>query len=353
MEKKIRVGIIGVGSISNVHIQSYQQTDSTEIVAFCDINEKQLKHMMEKYNVKNGYTSVEEMLEREELDAVSVCTWNSSHAECSIAALNHGVNVLCEKPMAMNAEEAQKMKEAAQKSGKLLMVGLVKRFGKDIQILKDLNQNNFFGDIYYIKSKYLRRNGSPGGWFSDKKRSGGGPLIDLGVHILDMMNYLYDCENPISVYGYTFGQIGNQLQIKKDVGYVSSTVSNDIYDVEDFAGAIIRFPNNKIAVLETSYNLFIEQDSEGMELFGDKGGAKIDNGVKLSGNICDYMTNSELLIDSKFDFSEAFLNEIKHYVDCVKNNTKCMANADDGIRNMKILDAIYQSAKIGHEVNFN
>ncbi|SHO47571.1 Gfo/Idh/MocA family protein [Anaerocolumna xylanovorans] len=350
MKKKIKIGIIGVGSISNVHIQSYQKIDSVEIAAFCDINEKQLKHMMDKYHVKNGYTSVEEMLDQEELDAVSVCTWNSGHAECSIAALNHGVNVLCEKPMAMNAEEALRMKQAAEKNGKLLMVGLVRRFGDDIQILRDLNQNKFFGDIYYVKSKYLRRSGSPGGWFSDKKRSGGGPLIDLGVHILDMMNYLLDCEEPVSVYGYTFDQIGDQVQIKKNAGYVSSTASSNIYDVEDFAGAVIRFSNNKIAVLETSYNLFIEHDSEGLELYGSEGGAKIDDGITLTNNVCDYMANNRLLIDSKFDFHKAFLKEIQHYINCITDKTECNANADDGIRNMKILDAVYQSAKVGHEV---
>lgn len=352
MKDKIKIGIIGVGSISNVHIQSYRQIDSVEIAAFCDINKNQLKRMMDKYQIAKGYTSVEEMLEKEDLDAVSVCTWNSCHAECSIAALNHGVNVICEKPMAMNTEEALKMKEAAEKNGKLLMVGLVKRFGNDIRILRDMNQNKFFGDIYYIKSKYLRRNGSPGGWFSDKQRSGGGPLIDLGVHILDMMNYLYDCEEPVSVYGYTFNQIGNQFQIKKKAGYVSSTVSNNIFDVEDFAGAIIRFPGNKIAVLETSYNLFIEQDMEGLELYGDKGGAKIEDGIRLTNNICSYMANSQLLINSKFDFDEAFLKEIKHFVDCITEHKECIATADDGIRNMKILDAIYESAKTGHEVVF-
>ncbi len=349
MEKKIKVGIIGVGSISNVHIQSYQQIKEVELVAFCDINEQRLKYMMEKYHVTRGYASAKEMLDQEELDAVSVCTWNSAHAECSIEALNHGVNVLCEKPMAMNADEAVQMKEAAERNGKLLMLGFVRRFGKDIQILRDLKHDNFFGELYYMKSQYLRRSGSPGGWFGDKARSGGGPLIDLGVHILDMMNYLYECENPVSVYGYTFDRIGNRLPVKKDVGYVSSDTSGNIFNVEDFAGAVIRFPGNKIAVLETSYNLFLERDTEGLQLFGDRGGAKIDDGIRLSSNLCGYLANNQLLINSAFDFNESFLEEIRHYVDCVAHHTECIAGAEDGVRNMKILDAIYQSAQTGHE----
>ena len=139
MEKKLKIGIIGTGSISESHIHAYRKNPNVEVYAFCDIREDRLKEMGEKYGVTRLYTDKDVMLrELPELDAVSVCTWNSQHAPCTIAALKAGKHVLCEKPMATSAAEAEEMKKAAEESGKLLMVGFVRRFGNDCAIVKDL-----------------------------------------------------------------------------------------------------------------------------------------------------------------------------------------------------------------------
>ncbi len=350
MPEKLRVGIIGVGSIAQVHIASYRQNKQVEIVAFCDINQSRLEAMLQEHGVERGYTNVEAMLTNEQLDAVSVCTWNSAHAECSIAALNHGVHVLCEKPMALNLKEASTMKAAAAANKKLLMVGLVKRFGNDVEIMKDMVASGVLGQIYLAKGRYLRRNGSPGGWFSDSKKSGGGPLIDLGVHTLDMMIYLLGSPEPISVYGYTFQTIGPQKEIKKKAGYQASTQENQIYDVEDYAGATIRFKEGQIVQLEASYSLFIEKDHEKIELFGDQGGIQIGDKFNLATNINGYMADTQLLIDTAFDFEAAFVKEINHFITCVQGQSTCIAEADEGIKSMRILDAVYASAETGHEV---
>ena len=145
---KIKVGIIGTGSISHLHIQGYLKNPDVELYALCDINEERVKAAGEKYKVSRIYTDMNEMLKLEELDAVSVCTWNSAHAPCSIAALKAGKHVICEKPMAMNAEEARAMKKAADEAGKLLMIGFVRRFGNDANIIKDYQSTDFLGDIY-------------------------------------------------------------------------------------------------------------------------------------------------------------------------------------------------------------
>ena len=202
--EKIKVGIIGVGNIAVEHIQGYLQNPNAELYAFCDINEKRLTEMGEKYGVTRLYTDKDEMLKLEELDAVSVCTWNSAHAPCTIAALRAGKHVLCEKPMALSAKEAEEMKREAEKNGKLLMIGFVRRFGNDCKIMQDFIEKDFMGDLYYAKATYLRRNGNPGGWFGDKARSGGGPLIDLGVHVIDLVRYLSGNPKAVSVYGATF-----------------------------------------------------------------------------------------------------------------------------------------------------
>lgn len=350
MQDKIRVGIIGVGSIAQIHIAAYRQIEQVELVAFCDSNPTRLTEMLQTHGITRGYTDVNEMLANETLDAVSVCTWNSAHASCSIAALNHGVHVLCEKPMALNLEEALAMKAAAVANQKLLMVGLVKRFGNDVELIKDLVDNGTLGTPYLAKGKYLRRNGSPGGWFSDTARSGGGPLIDLGVHTLDMMTYLLGSPEPISVYGFTFNTIGPQREIKKVAGYQSSNQSDQVYDVEDYAGAVIRFADEQIVQLEASYSLFIEEDYQKLELFGDQGGIQLGDTLNLATNIAGYMANSTLSIETAFDFEAAFLKEIAHFVQCLQGNAVCKAEADEGIKNMRILDAIYASAVMGHEV---
>ncbi|MBO4548882.1 MAG: Gfo/Idh/MocA family oxidoreductase, partial [Abditibacteriota bacterium] len=190
MSKKTKVAIIGVGGISEVHIAGYKANPDVELYAFCDINEKRLKEKGAKHGITRLYTDEAEMLKAlPEIGAVSVCTWNAAHAPCAIMALNAGKHVLCEKPMALNAKQAEEMKAAAEKNGKVLMIGFMRRFGTNMRVLKDFVDAGDFGDIYYAKARYIRRNGAPGGWFGDKSRSGGGPLIDLGVHIIDMVRY--------------------------------------------------------------------------------------------------------------------------------------------------------------------
>lgn len=351
--QKIKVAIIGTGGISNAHINAYLKNPNVELYAFCDINEERVKNMAEKYGVTHTYTDKDVMLaELPEIDAVSVCTWNSQHAPCTIAALNAGCHVLCEKPMATSAAEAREMKAAADKNGKLLMVGFVRRFGNDCQIVSDYIENGYFGDIYYGKATYLRRNGCPGGWFGDKSRSAGGPLIDLGVHVIDLTRYLCGNPKPVSVYGVTFDKLKNRPGIKGAGGeYVSAEKSDhDIFDVEDFASAMIRYDNGTVISVEAAFSLNMKEDVGKIELFGTKAGAKLDPELEIYTDLNGYMTNVQLTTPTALSFNGLFENEIDHYVDCVQNGTACKSPAEDGITLMEILDGIYESARIGHEV---
>ncbi len=348
---KLKIGIIGVGGISESHIAGYRKNPNVELYAFCDINEERLKAKGEKYCVTRLYTDVNEMVKNEKLDAVSVCTWNCAHAKCSIAALNAGINVLCEKPMAMNAIEAEEMKAAAEKSGKLLMVGFVRRYGNDMKILKDFIDTDFFGDMYYAKANYIRRNGNPGGWFCDKSRSGGGPLIDLGVHVIDFVRYALGNPKPVSVYAATFNKLGDRRNLKTPKNYVSADHKPDeICNVEDLATALIRFDNGAVLNVETSFSLNVSEDRGIIELYGDKGGAKINPDLTLYGEQNGYMTDVSLKAKTALDFDGLFENEINHFVGCLQDGITCVSPAQDGIELMKILDAAYESAKTGHEV---
>ncbi len=351
MDKKIKVAIIGTGNISECHINGYLKNPNTELYAFCDIREERLKEMGEKYGVTRLYTDKDEMLkELPEIDAVSVCTWNCAHAACTIAALKAGKHVLCEKPMATSAREAREMLEAAKESGKLLMMGFVRRYGNDCRILKDFVDNGHFGEIYYAKATYLRRNGSPGGWFGWKERSGGGPLIDLGVHVIDLTRYIMGNPRPVSVYGVTFHKLGDRRELKDQKGYTASSAEGtEPFDVEDMVSAMVRYDNGSVVSVEASFSLNLKKDEGKIEFFGTKAGAKMDPELEMYVETNGYMADVNLCTPTELSFDGLFENEIDHYVDCIVNGTPCKSPAEDGVTLMEILDAIYESARTGHE----
>ena len=347
----IKVGVIGTGGISGVHLGGYSRNPDVEIYALCDINEKNLAKRAEEYKVSRTFTDYREMLALKELDAVSVCTWNSAHAECAIAALRAGKHVLCEKPMALNTAQAQEMEKAAKENGKLLMIGFVRRFGNDCAVLKDFIDSGSFGEIYYAKAQYLRRKGCPGGWFGDKSRSGGGPLVDLGGHVIDLCRYLMGGPQPVSVYGATSNKRGDRRHIKDGRGYSSTVVSkDDIFDVEDMATALIRFDNGAVLSVEASFSLNIEKDVGNIELFGTKAGCKLDPELTIFTDMNDYLANVKLAQSTALSFDGLFDNEINHFVECIETGKPCRNPAQDGVTLMKILDGIYESARTGHEV---
>ena len=352
--KKTRIGIIGVGNISEIHIQSYLNDPRVELYAFCDIDPVILAQKGEKYGVKRLYTDLDEMLALPELEGVSVCTWNCAHAECTIKALRAGKHVLCEKPMALNTAQAEEMQRTAEETGKTLMIGFVRRFGADCAMLQEYKEADFLGDIYYAKVWNLRRHGDPGGWFGDKARSGGGPLIDLGVHVIDLMCYtMGNSIKPVSVYGAAFHKLGTRPNTKDKPAYISpSARPDDVCDVEDLATALIRFDNGAVLSVEVSFALNIPQETSGFSLYGTKGGITTAPEFTLSTDVNGRMANIRLCSPAEFDF-KSFHDEISHFVDCIRDGVPCRNPGQDGVKLMKILDAIYASAASGHEVEIH
>lgn len=352
--KKLRLGMVGAGNIAKAHLDSYMSNPNVEIAAICDFNETTLKATADKYKIEKAFLSEKEMLENVELDAVDVCVWNCSHAECSIMALNKGLDVLCEKPMAMNAKEAEEMLEAAKKNEKLLMLGFVTRFSNEAKVTKDFIEKGYLGDIYMAKATYVRRNGNPSGWFSDKSRSGGGPVIDIGVHPLDLTRYLMGNPKPVSVYAATYDLLHeSRAKLRTKAGWMPAGANpeTDVCDVEDSAIAIIRYDNGATTLLEASYAINGSPKGE-RNLYGTKGGIDLlDGKLVLHSDVNGFMSDSQLLdLDHMKESKGMFKAEMDHFVDCCLNKTKCMSPAEDGVEVMKILDAIYESAKTGHEV---
>jgi predicted dehydrogenase len=231
------------------------------------------------------------------------------------------------------------------------MIGFVRRHGRDAKTLIDFVKGGFFGDMYYAKATYVRRNGAPGGWFGDKSRSGGGPVIDLGVHVIDLCKYIMGNHKPVSVYAATFDKIGDRRHLEESKAWVSTgRAKNDIFDVEDFATALIRFDNGAIISLETSFSLNTAEPRAEIEIYGDKGGAKLGDEVTMASDLCGHLVDLSFPSNKNFVFEESFDAEIKNFVDAVLGRAECLAPAADGVSLMDIIDAIYKSAATGSEV---
>lgn len=351
---KIRVAVIGTGGISHCHMEGYRaliEAGRVEVVAGCDIDEAKVIAWCEKYNVPHHYTDCREMMAAEHPDCVSVCTWNAAHKDCTIAALRGGANVLCEKPMAMNAAEAQEMLDTAKECGKLLQVGFVRRFGEDADAVKKLVSDGIFGDIYYAKATYLRQNGCPGGWFGDKAFSGGGPLIDLGVHVIDLTRYVAGNPKPVSAFGVTYDNLGPDRAKKGTMAWTVDAAPNaHPYTVEDLCSALVRFDNGLTLSVEASFNLNIKGDCGDVQLFGTGAGTSMGDMAVLTvkdGQFVTFTPEGE----HSFRFGPAFVAEIQGYIDAVEGIAPCRAPGEDGVWLMKIIDAIYQSAATGKSVD--
>lgn len=291
------------------------------------------------------------MLEHADIEAVSICTWNDSHAEIVIAALRANKHVLVEKPLCITLEEAYRVEEAASQSNKVMQVGFVRRFSQITQILKTFIDAGELGPIYYAKASCLRRVGNPGGWFSDSRRSGGGPLIDLGVHIIDLCWFLMGCPQVASVSGNVYKKLGNRANIEHLSIYKSADYDPELNDVEDLANALIRFTNGASLMIDTSFSLHARKDEIAVKVYGEKGGAEIEPELLIVGEKYNTILNmTPQAARLSFDFQSSFQNEIDGFIECCLTGKAPISTVRDGVELMKIVCGIYESARTGKEI---
>jgi predicted dehydrogenase len=352
---KIRVGIIGVGTIAKVgHLPNYAKRHDVEVVAFADPETERVTEEAKTYAQTTGqsvptvYADAVSMLQNETLDAVSICTPNTSHVELAIQALKAGVHVLLEKPMATDLQDAEKLVDTAKNSGKILMVGMSHRYREDVEVLKRYIDNGDLGDIYYAKTRILRRRGTPKGWFTDKEKSGGGPLMDIGVHALDLTWWMLGCPKVSAVNGYLKQGIGNdQLDfIQTWTASSSGNQQNEIFTTEDFASAFIRLENGSVLQLEVSWALNgPEDDAVKVELFGTKGGLSLDP-VRF------YTTGHNVLTSHTptVGMGALYQREINHFLECVVTGTSPCSDVEQGRDIVAVLTAIEQSSNEKKEI---
>ncbi len=342
--KKLRAAVIGVG-IGQFHLQGYTEHPDSEVIAICDINEEKGRCIADKFGVKNFFTDYKEMLRMDEIDVVSVCVPNYLHAEMTIAAFEAGKHVICEKPLAMNAKEGEAMVEASKKAGKLFMTAFNNRFRGDTTVLKRFIEKGELGDIYYAKTGWIRRKGIPGmgSWFTTKSQAGGGPLIDIGVHVLDLTLWLMGNPKAVAVSGSTYAKFGYKGEGMGDWG---TAEKGGACDVEDLACGLIRLENGATVFVEASWASHIPHDQFYSTLIGTKGGADVEPFrvyKDMHGGIVD--------ITPGFSNIEGHIAEVKHFVDCATKNKPLIATGEHGLEIMRILDGLYKSAATGKEVS--
>lgn len=351
MAEKLKIGIIGSGGIAQgCHMRGYAAIpDLCEIVATCDVNEATAKAAAEKFGVAKTYTDYKEMLEKEDLDAVSVATPNKFHLEPTVYALGQGVNVLCEKPLGMNADECRKMCAAARDSGKILQVGLQSRFNGPSRWMKDYIEAGNLGDVTFARAQALRRRGVPGwGVFINKELQGGGPLIDIGVHILDLTLFLMGYPKPVSATGKTWNNLGTNPELWNAWG----DYDRNKFTVEDFAVGLIKFDNGAVVSLESS---FMSNGPEKFEtfLYGSKAGAKVDPYASGNAALEIFTEQNKLLMNVQPgnipSVESAHVDEVKAFVNAILNDEPSPVPGENGLILNAIFDAIYKSSETGEE----
>ena len=283
------------------------------------------------------------MLGDDSLDAVSICTPNNTHMPIAVAALKAGKHVLCEKPLAMNARQARKMVEAAERAGRILMAAQSARYGAGARLVKSLAEKGRFGDLYYGQAVRLRRRGIPRGWFQDAKQSGGGPLIDLGVHAVDLMWWLMGQPEPLCAFGVTFDQLGRAGEGQRGDWEIGCHPTE--FSVEDMVAGMIRFTDGRALGLNISWAAHTE-NMHWLRIFGTKGGAQ------LSPEVVIYETEGKTMVDTRPQLPEvnSCAEEIEHFADCVKRGEEPISPGSQAVVVMEMLDGIYKAVRSGRAV---
>ncbi len=352
-KKTLKVGVIGVGTISPVHLNAYQKHPAVEIIAVADVSDANLASVGEQYGVpvENRFKNYKKMLKLKNLQAVSICTPNWLHAPVAVDALNAGKHVLTEKPMAMNVAQAQKMVDAAKKHRRLIQVGHNHRFDKEPMFAKKLIASGKLGNIYYARVKAIRRRGCPSwGVFGQLDKQGGGAMSDIGVHVIDLAMHLMGHPKPVSVSGATYRTIGNEP------GHIGmfGVVDHKTYTVEDMAVGFARFANGASMNIETSFNANLDEDQFGVTLVGDKGGVSVfplKVQIEINGHLTDCTPRYVDAMPGPYPHASGGHDSSVHgFCEAILKGKPAPIPGSEVILTQKIIDGMFTSATTGKEV---
>lgn len=367
---KLQVAVIGCGGIANQkHFPALtSQKDKCEIVAFCDIVKERAEQAAIKYGVEGSkvYTDYNELLQDKDIDVVHVCTPNVAHCPITVAAFKRGKHVMCEKPMAATTEDAQKMMDAWKKSGKKFTIGYQNRFRTDAQALKRSCEEGKLGDVYFAKAHALRRRAVPTwGVFPDKSKQGGGPLIDIGTHALDITLWCMDNYKPATITGSVFEKLGHLPEAAE--GNMFGPWDPEAYEVEDSAFGYIKMENGATIFLESSWALNIKDSREAATtLCGTKAGAEMIGGMSQQGyDLVFNETTGGVLTEEHISDTGAIaffegstggtpeVKECKQWLEAIIEDKEPLVKPEQAFVVTEILDTIYKSAEQGKEIKLN
>jgi predicted dehydrogenase len=333
--RKTRIAVVGAGHVAQVaHIPAYRANPEVELVAIVDYDGVKARRIKEQFGFKAAYDDFNEMLKKSDADAVDLCTPNYLHAPMAIAALRSGRDVLCEKPMSRNAKEAQQMVDAAETHDRILMVAMNNRFREDALMLQKFVGANELGEIQIIKAGWLRRatDWKDRAWFTEQKKAGGGALLDLGTPLVDLSMWISNLKPAAAISCAVYGRKG------KD-------------GVEDSGCAMVRFAGGACLMLEVNWNLRDERDVVYLQVYGSKG-AGVLTPLQLHKSIRGVLVNvTPTLGRQKNYYKESYQAEIDHFIQCVRKQKEPAASGKDALGVMKIMDAMYESASSGKEVD--
>lgn len=324
--KPIRVGIIGLG-IGRWHIESYFAIPEIKVSAICDTDESKLKSITIRYGILRAYSSYEELCQSSDIDAVSICVPNHLHSPIAIYALEHGKHILCEKPLSNSVADAEKILEASKKFPYLkAMIAMKFRFNKEAIYIKRMIESGEMGDIYYSFASYLKQSGANWGkdnWRINKNLSGGGTLIDNGLHLLDLAWWIMGCPKPVEALGSIYSRENPE----------------DSTSVEDIASGMIKFDNGATIMFDSAWRSLIHDGTMTLRILGSSGSATLwpfriiyEGRRQITSKI---MEHTSIVPESQF----------RHFMQCIENNRQPISTIEQGITILKMIDAIYHSAR--------
>ena len=343
---KIKVAVIGCGNIANAaHIPSYIKNDGVEIKYFCDIIPERAEKCVEKYGCGKAVFDYHDFLNDPELDAVSVCTHNDLHSVIAIDFLKAGKHVLCEKPAARILSEALEMQKVAHETGKVLNIGVCNRFNTYVMKIRELIESGELGEVYHVYASFRKHRSIPGigGDFTIKAKSGGGTLIDWGVHFLDLILYCCGDPKPLTASGEAFCKLGKDIKnyVYTGMWAQDSADMNGTYDVDDSVVGIVR-TDGPVVSFNGAWAQNVGEDEMYIDFMGDKAGIRL--------NYCSdfriWSVKNGMLTETQVSAqtTDMYENEINDFIRCIKTGDRNQQYIDYAVETSKIMQAIYDSS---------
>ncbi|MGN1450608.1 MAG: Gfo/Idh/MocA family protein [Eubacteriales bacterium] len=356
MSERKKAAIIGCGTISGAHGKSYKLiSDRVELKYFCDLIPERAEARKKEFGEESSVvtTDYRDILRDPEVDMISVCLPNRLHAPVTIDCLNAGKDVLCEKPASTSYELALSMKNAADRNGRILNIGVVNRFSTSVERIKSLISSGEIGELYQIYCSFRAFRSIPalGKWFTTKSEAGGGALIDWGVHFLDLIDYCCGGLDLKTVSAVCHSKLGRDIP-----GYLYRSMHagppdpNGTYDVEEYVTGLVRTSGPALTI-NGAWAQNIDEDAMFVEFMGTKGGIKLFYGSKFK--VFTSAAGELITVEPKLELNDAFAAEIDAFVRCCGTREKIRSNIDNVLTTSKLMDAIYSSAELGQEIGIN